>query len=172
MRRWPMDLGGREHFASDVLIRRAGDTLLVVDNEARLRGIDLKTGKQRWDTPPASGLMLPAIASPEVVASTRCDGDRCTAEARSIADGKLRWEAPTESSPPWLGSPPIAQALQTGRALWPASAVIVPRGDRYEVRQLASGKVVARGTLAREDVGVAGNVFLRQTEKGSCRRPT
>jgi outer membrane protein assembly factor BamB len=164
-RRWRLDLG-REHFAEGLLVRRVGGTLLVVDDEGRLRGIDLKTGKQRWDTPPASDLVLPAIASPEIVATTRCDGERCTAEARSIADGKLRWEAPSDSSPPWLGSPPIAQALQVDRPLWPASAVIVTRDERYEVRQLASGKVVAQGTTAREAIGVTGNLFLRETEKG------
>ena len=109
-RRWRLDLG-REHFTEGLLVRRVGGTLLVVDDEGRLRGVDLKTGKQRWDTAPASGLVLPAIASPEVVATTRCDGERCTAEARSIADGTLRWKAPTDNSPPWLGSPPIAQAV-------------------------------------------------------------
>ena len=165
-RRWRMDLDVREHFASNLLVRRVGDTLLVVDNDGRLRGIDLETGKQRWDTPPASDLVLPAIASPDLVASTRCDGERCTAEARSIADGKVRWKAPVDGSPPWLGSPPIAQALQTDRALWPASAVIVASGDRYEVRQLATGKVVARGTAEDDGLGVIGNLFLRETEKG------
>ena len=164
-RRWRLDLG-REHFSEGLLVRRVGGTLLVVDDAGRLRGVDLETGEQRWDTPPASGLVLPAIASPEVVATTRCVGERCTAEARSIADGKLRWQAPTDNSPPWLGSPPIAQALQLERALWPAGAVIVTRDDRYEVRQLASGEVVARGTTAREAIGVTGNLFLRETEKG------
>jgi outer membrane protein assembly factor BamB len=167
-RRWRLDLG-EEHFSEGLLVRRVGATLLVVDDAGRLRGIDLETGKQRWDTPPADGLVLPAIASPDVVASTRCNGERCTAQARSIADGTLRWEAPTDSSPPWLGSPTIAQALQVERSLWPASAVILrtgPEEERYEVRQLASGKVVARGKFGHEAVGVTGNLFLRDTDKG------
>ena len=90
-------------------------------------------------------------------------------EARSVADGSLRWSAPLDSTGYWLGSPPVAQSLNGDRALWPASAVIVrtpPKGERYEVRQLATGKVVARGVAGDEALGVVGNLFLRQTEKG------
>ena len=69
------------------------------------------------------------------------------AEVRSIADGSVRWRAPVEHDP-WLGSPPIAQSLGADRSLWPASAVILrtpPEGERYEVRRLDTGKVLARG---------------------------
>ena len=44
-------------------------------------------------------------------------------------------------------------------------------GERYEVRQLATGKVVARGTAARDAVGVTGNLFLRETEQARRCRP-
>ena len=67
-RRWRKTLLGKENFASELLVRRVGDTLLVVDREGVLRGLDLKTGKQRWDAPPPSDSLIPAIASPDLVA--------------------------------------------------------------------------------------------------------
>jgi hypothetical protein len=72
------------------------------------------------------------------------------------------------SDSPWLGSPPIPQAFDTDRSLWPASAVVLrtgPEDSRYEVRQLATGKIVARGVAGDGALGVIGNLFVRQTEK-------
>ena len=153
-----------------VEVRRVGRTLLVSDRADTLRALDLATGKQRWDTPPvADGYRLPAVANPELVASSVCGGGPgCTAEVRSLTDGKLRWSAPTISSN-WLGSPPIAQALGVDRPLWPASAVILKTGrdgERYEVRQLATGEVVARGRSGDNSLAVTGTLFLRENEKG------
>ena len=150
-------------------VRRVGRTLLVSDRASTLRAVDLATGKQRWVTPAADRLQLPAVANAELVASSVCGEDsRCRAEVRSIADGKLRWSAPTTGSY-WLGSPPIAQALGADRPLWPASAVILEtgrEGERYEVRQLATGEVVARGRAGDDSLAVTGNLLLRETEKG------
>ena len=166
-RRW--GLGLAEGFRGEVEVRRVGRTLLVSDRAGTLRALDLATGKQRWDTPAAERSRIPAVANPELVASSVCqEGLRCTAEVRSIADGRVRWSAPTISSH-WLGSPPIAQALGTDRPLWPASAVIVKtgrEGERYEVRQLATGEVVARGRAGDSALSVTGNLLLRETEKG------
>ena len=167
-RRWRKTLLGKEHFASQLLVRRVGDTLLVVDREGALRGFDLKTGKQRWDAPPPSDSVIPAIASPELLASYRCEEKGCEAEVRSIADGSVRWHAPTARAP-WLGSPPIAQSLGADRSLWPASAVILrtpPEGKRYEVRRLDTGKVLARGDAEHEAVTVIGNLFVREDGDG------
>ena len=152
-----------------VEVRRVGRTLLVSDRADALRALDLATGKQRWDTPPvANGYRLPAVANPELVASSVCrGGPGCTAEVRSIADGKLRWSAPTFND--WLGSPPIAQALGVDRPLWPASAVVLEtgrEGERYEVRHLETGKVVVRGRSSDTSLAVTGNLFLRDTGKG------
>ena len=150
-------------------VRRVGRTLLVSDRADALRALDLATGKQRWETPPvADGYRLPAVANPELVASSVCgDGPGCTAEVRSIADGKLRWSAPTFND--WLGSPPIAQALGVDRPLWPASAVVLVtgrEGERYEVRHLETGEVVIRGRSSDTSLAVTGNLFLRDTGKG------
>jgi hypothetical protein len=113
--------------------------------------------------------VLPAVATPELVALSVCpEADNCTAEVRSIVDGTVRWKAPMRSSF-WLGSPPIAQSLDTDRSLWPASAVILrtpPEGARYEARQLATGKVVAWGISDEAAVAVVGNLFLREEGKG------
>ena len=169
-RRWRKTNLGKEHFASGLLVRRVGGTLLVVDRQGRFRGLDLKTGKQRWAAPPPSDegdSLIPAIASPDLVASRRCEGEHCVAEVRSIADGSVRWRAPVDYDP-WLGSPPIAQSLGADRSLWPASAVIVrtpPEGKRYEVRRLDTGKVLARGDAEDEALAVIGNLFLRE-DKG------
>jgi outer membrane protein assembly factor BamB len=163
-RRWV--LGLPEGSRGDVQVRRVGRTLLVSDRASTLRAVDLATGKLRWDTPPVKdGYQLPAIANPELVATSVC-GTRpgCTAEVRSIADGKVRWRAPTTSSD-WLGSPPIAQSLGADRPLWPASAVVLGNGERYEVRRLESGKVVARGRDRDDSLGVTGNLLLRETNE-------
>src|SRR6185295_18020147 len=114
----------------------------------------------------------PAVATPELVAMSVCDENlSCRAEVRSVADGRLRWRTPMAAASPWLGSPPIAQSAYTDRSLWPASAIIVRtrvnEDPRYEVRQLATGKVVARGAPRNEAVGVVGNLFLRQTKEGA-----
>ena len=167
-RRWRKTRLGEAHFASGLLVRRVGGTLLVVDRAGVLRGLDLKTGTQRWAAPPPSDSLIPAIASPDLVASHRCEGEHCVAEVRSIADGSVRWRAPVDYDP-WLGSPPIAQSLGADRSLWPASAVILrtpPEGRRYEVRRLDTGKVVARGRRGDGALGVVGNLFLREDEKG------
>ena len=153
----------------DVEVRRVGRTLLVSDRADALRALDLATGKQRWETPPvANGYRLPAVANPELVASSVCGGGPgCTAEVRSIADGKLRWSAPAFND--WLGSPPIAQALGVDRPLWPASAVVLEtgrEGERYEVRHLETGEVVVRGRSSDTSLAVTGNLFLRDTGKG------
>jgi outer membrane protein assembly factor BamB len=147
-----------------VEVRRVGRTLLVSDRADALRALDLATGKQRWATPPvANGYRLPAVANPELVASSVCGaGPGCTAEVRSIADGKVRWTAPTFND--WLGSPPIAQALGVDRPLWPASAVVLETGredERYEVRQLETGEVVVRGRSRDTSLAVTGNLLLR-----------
>ena len=168
-RNWKVDLPDDGRLGSSLSVRRVGRTLLVVGSDKKLRALDLATGLERWDTRAGTSTVLPAVASPDVVATTRCQGLRCGVEARSVGDGALRWSAPLDGTGDWLGSPPVAQALNAHRSLWPASAVIVrlpPKGERYEVRQLATGKIVARGVAGDAALGVVGNLFLRQTEKG------
>jgi outer membrane protein assembly factor BamB len=168
-RRWRKELP-RDELAGNTEVQGAGDTLLVVDGEGKLYALDAASGDERWTMPATrGGLTLPAVSDGELVAITRCD-PRCVVEARAIADGSVRWRADARGRSPWLGSPPIAQALDTDRDLWPASAVILrtsPEDERYEVRLLSTGKVVARGP-GRDDgaLGVSGNLFLHETEKG------
>ena len=169
-REWKVDLPDDGRLGSGLIVHRVGKTLLVVGSDGKLRALELATGRERWDAPAGTSTVLPAVAGPDVVATTRCNqGSRCVAEARSVADGSLRWSARLDRSSYWLGSPPVAQSLNGDRSLWPASAVIVrtpPEGERYEVRQLSSGKIVARGVAGDEALGVVGNLFLRQTETG------
>jgi outer membrane protein assembly factor BamB len=150
-------------------VTRVGKTLLVDDRGGKLHALDLATGKQRWETPAADSTIA-AVATPELVAMSVNDGD-WRVEVRSIADGRLRWRAPTSGRSPWLGSPPIAQAFDTDRSLWPASAVVLETGTvdhpRFEVRPLATGKVVARAAGRNQALSVVGNLFLRQAEDGA-----
>lgn len=167
--KWRIELPQTEALAQ-LVVQRVGRTLLIVDRESKLRAVDIGTGRALWDAPAQPrGFVLPAVASPDTVAVTRCrEGGRCTAEARSMRDGKVRWEAPLASGAPWLGSPPLPQALGPERVPWPASAVILrlpPQGARYEVRELATGKVFARGS-GDDALGVIGNLLLRSTNEG------
>jgi outer membrane protein assembly factor BamB len=169
-RRWRLSLGKPLDPSGQLILQRAGRTLIVTARDGVLRGVDLKTGKVRW-TAPGSRTVIPVVASPEVVAISRCsDGKNCTVQARSVQDGKLRWEAPLFIGGAFLGSPGGGEQLQERAKLWPASVVIVrrpPDGKRYEVRALATGRVVARGSTARELLGVTGKRFLRATEDGA-----
>jgi outer membrane protein assembly factor BamB len=169
-RRWRLSLGKPLDPSGQLNLQRVGQTLLVTARDGVLRGVDLKTGKERWKTP-GSRTVIAAIADPEVVAVTRCsDGKNCTVQARSIQDGKLRWEAPVFIGGAFLGAPGGGEQLQERAKLWPASAVIVrqpPNGRRYEVRALATGRVVARASTTRDLLGVTGNRFLRATEDGT-----
>jgi hypothetical protein len=163
-RRWRRRLPGEE-LSGGTTVWRVGETLLVLDGERALYALEADTGNPRWDLPPTrGGLTIPAVANRDLVAIARCDPD-CGVEVRSLADGGVRWRRRTPGlRGPWLGSPPVAQALQLDRPLWPASAVILAmgrEGERYEVRLLDSGKLVARGKLRDEALGVAGNLFLR-----------
>jgi hypothetical protein len=105
-----------------------------------------------------------------VVAVTRCgNSDDCTVEARSIQDGAVRWRAPVILDGAFLGAPGGGEQLDDRARLWPASVAIVrvpPKGDRYEVRSLQSGRIVARGSTEHETLGVIGNRFVRATEAG------
>ena len=169
-RRWRLSLGEPSQPTGQLNLQRVGRTLLVTARDGVLRAVDLDTGKVRWKTP-RSEILIPAIANPEVVAMTRCsDSDDCTVEARSIEDGSGRWAAPVVLDGAFLGAPGGGEQLNERAKLWPASVVIVrvpPEGARYEVRALATGRVVARGSAERDLLGVTGNLFLRATEEGA-----
>jgi hypothetical protein len=44
---------------------------------------------------------------------------------------------------------------------------VPPKGARYEVRELATGRVIARGSTEDELLGVTANLFLRSTQEGA-----
>ena len=174
-RRWRLELREPAQPTGQLHIQRVGRTLLITARDGALRAVDLQTGKVRWESP-HSRTMIPAVASPELVALTRCSsGKECTVEARSIQDGTVRWEAPVFQGGAFLGSPGGGEQLQEREKLWPASVVIVrvpPKGARYEVRALATGRVAARGSTEREFLGVIGNLFLRAIRPARCRPRT
>jgi outer membrane protein assembly factor BamB len=168
-RRWRLDLGKPSDPTGQLGIQRVDRTLLVIARDGVLRAVDLGTGKERWKTPSAD-VLIPAVASPAVVAMTRCAGsDDCTVEARSVQDGAVLWRAPVVLDGAFLGAPGGGEQLDDREKLWPASVVIArvpPEGVRYEARSLESGRVVARGSTERETLGVIGNLFLRATDAG------
>jgi hypothetical protein len=169
-RRWRVDLGDPTDPTGQLNLQRVGQTLLVTTRDGMLRAYDLRTGEPRWTTPRAA-IVIPAIANPDAVAVTRCSASSsdCTVEARSISDGAVRWSAPVVIGGAFLGSPGGGEQLQDRERLWPARAVIVripPKGVRYEVRELSSGRVITRGSTEDESLGVIGNRFLRVTDDG------
>ena len=168
-RRWRRTDLGKEHFASGLLVRRVGGTLLVVDRAgAGCAGSTSRPASSAGPRRPrATGTRDPGDREPGArrLAPLR----RGTLRGGGPVDrGRLRPLARAESiTSPWLGSPPIAQSLDADRSLWPASAVIVrtpPEGKRYEVRRLDTGKVLARGDAEDEALAVIGNLFLREDE--------
>jgi hypothetical protein len=169
-RRWRLDLGKPLQPRGQLRIQRVGRTVLVTGRDGVLRAVDLGTGKVRWKTPSAP-FVLASVANPEFVAVTRCgDNDTCVVEARALRDGAVRWASPLVLDGAFLGSPAGGEQLQDPAKLWPASVVIVrlpPQGKRYEVRELATGRVISRASTGRDLLAVTGNRFLRATEDGA-----
>ncbi len=162
-RRWRTVLPKPDGFGG-VTVGRAGQTLLAVDGNGSLHALDLRTGKQRWVTPPADRT-YPEIADARTVAMLRCDDRlKCTVEARALADGTVRWSAPADFDNSFLGAPRITRDASVTPPLWPASVVIVhvpPEGARYEVRDLDTGRVLSSGNAKRTVLASIGNVLLR-----------
>ena len=115
------------------------------DRGGQLIGLDLTSGKPRWSET-VGNIVPPAVASPEAFAFVRCD-DGCIAEADSIQDGRLLWRAADRSGDGFLGAPRSDRDETRARPPWPSSvAVVRARSSRFEVRDLASGRVLERGT--------------------------
>jgi PQQ-like domain len=167
-RRWRTALGRPQEPVGDVTVEHVGQTLLVVDRDGALYALDLRTGSKRWSTPPAART-FPEIADAQTVAMLRCDErDRCTAEARALADGAVRWSAPADFDNSFLGAPRLTRDASVAPPVWPASFVIVhvlPDGRRYEARDLETGRVLASGNAKRTATASIGDVFLRADDK-------
>ena len=167
-RRWRTTLGRPQEPLGDVTVEHVGQTLLAVDRDGALYALDLRTGSKRWSTPPAART-IPEIADAQTVALLRCDEhSRCTAEARALADGAVRWSAPTDFDNSFLGAPRLTRdATDAPPLLWPASFAIVhdpPDGKRFEARDLRTGRVLASGNAGRTATASIGDVLLRAGE--------
>jgi hypothetical protein len=167
--RWRVTLPESQEPAQGLSVDHVGRTLLVVDRrDGVLYGFDLGTGKRRWATPPADRT-YPEITDGQTIATLRCDaGNRCRVEARSLADGALRWSAPAAQDNSFLGAPRLTRDSSELPPVWHASFVIVhlpSDRERYQARDLGTGRVLAAGSTKRTDTASIGDVFLRAGDK-------
>jgi hypothetical protein len=136
-------------------VLRARD-MLAVGYDDGLQAIDLDTGKVRWTAPPAE-THFAGVTDGENVALTRCPTDQCQVESYSLRDGTLRWKAPVDGAREFLGVPLPKDQLLDDLPLWPASFVVVGDEDRFEARDLATGRVLTRG---EGNTGMIGDVLV------------
>ena len=166
-RRWSVEFSWPTGYHANQL-HRVGRTLILVDRVGDVHALDIGTGRERWTQTPA-GDAQPSVATPGVVAFSVCRDRKCHAEARSIADGALVWQAPVDSGDRYLGSPDVGDPPNRGGGLWPASHVLLRTPGapaRYQVRDLATGRVVLRGGGARESAAVVGKLLVRAGQQG------
>ncbi len=160
--RWQLRLD-KPSFTETLRVWRTGRTLLVVGYDDSLQAIDLDTGKARWTAPPAE-TRFAGVTDGENVALTRCPTDECQVESYALSDGTLRWKAPVSGTGEFLGVPLPTRQLVDDIPLWPASFVVLRDDDRFEARDLATGRVVARGD---EKTGLIGSVLVRADDEGA-----
>lgn len=169
-RRWVRTLPKPTRLTGQLRVQRVGKTLIVTDRNSALHALDLDTGKVRWEVLDGDGTW-PMIASPEYLAVTRCDTDPCHVEARSLADGAVRWQAPVSSDSELLGTPEQDQQELPYDALWPASVVVIRAPGKnapFEARELSSGRVLERWT-GDDAVSVIGHLVVRADDDGNIR---
>ncbi len=160
--RWQLKLD-KPSFTETLHVWRVGRTLLVADYDDSLKALDLDTGKVRWSAPPAE-THFAGVTDGENVALTRCPAEQCQVESYSLSDGRLRWKAPVSGTGEFLGVPLPTRQLADDIPLWPASFVVLRDDDRFEARDLATGRVVARGD---EKTGLIGSVLVRADDEGA-----
>ncbi len=160
--RWRLKLS-KPSFTETLRVWRTGRTLLAVGYDDSLQAIDLDSGKVRWKAPPAE-TRFAGVTDGENVALTRCPTDQCQVESYSLRDGTLRWKAPVSGTGEFLGVPLPTRQLVDDIPLWPASFVVLRDDDRFEARDLATGRVVARGD---EKTGLIGSVLVRADNEGA-----
>jgi outer membrane protein assembly factor BamB len=168
--RWRVNLPDRTADGAGIRIWRAGHTLVVVGFDGALRGIGLDDGKVLWEAPPAD-TEFAGVTDGQRVAVTRCDADdRCRVESLSLQDGTVQWSAPVSRAGEFLGVPLPNDQLLDDIPLWPASFVVVPvkgESEAYVARDLATGKVLARGSHETELTGMLDDVLVRATRDGA-----
>ena len=166
-RRWSVEFSWPTGYHANQL-HRVGSTLILIDRIGDVHALDIGTGRERWTQTPA-GDAQPSVATPGVVAFSVCRDRKCHAEARSIADGALVWEAPVDPGDRYLGSPDVGDPPNRAGGLWPASHVLLRTPGtpaRYQVRDVATGRVVLRGGGARESAAVVGKLLVRAGQQG------
>ena len=165
--RWRLKLPARTADGAGVRVWRADRTLVVVGFDGALRGIDLDAGKVLWEAPSAD-TQFAGVTDGEHVAVTRCATlGHCRVESLSLADGTVQWSAPVIGAGEFLGVPLPDDQLLDDVPLWPASFVLIPaKREAYVARDLATGKVLARGSHRNELTGMLGDVLVRARRDG------
>ena len=146
--RWRRRLPVRDSDGGQFSVQRVGRTLLVHDRGGQLTGLDLASGRPRWSET-VGNIVPPALASPEAFAfvpATTAASPRPTRSRTAGCSGAPATKAATASS-----VRRAATATRPPRPPWPSSvAVVRTRSRRFEVRDLASGRVLARGPATTE----------------------
>ena len=160
--RWRLQLGDPALNIGQLTAQRVGGMLILLDADGVLRGVELATGKVRWQAEGARAFPI-AVATRDAFALLRCgQPDRCRVEAHAAADGRLRWDAPASAADRYLGAPHTAASVVP----WPASVALLRTGKRYTVRDLASGRVLRRGNADGEANAVTGTVVVHAVFAG------
>ena len=155
--RWRLRVSGKPD------VDRVGDLLLIHGADGTLRAVDYASGRARWRIPGA-GNGPPVVRGADVFAYQRCAG-ACAVEVHAVASGERRWSAvvPGATGDGYLGAPHTD-------APWAADIVLLrPSLEDYEVRDIATGKVLQRWAARGEATAVTGTTIVRSRADGTTR---
>lgn len=147
---------------------RIGALVLTTGFDETLRAVGADDGKVRWASPGAVTFL--GVSDGEHVAATRCGRTSATCEVQSLAlrDGSVAWRAPVSGVANYLGVPlPDEGAPQRDLPPWPAGFVLVTDNQRWEARDLATGRVLTTGQRADAATALLGDVLVRSAEDGA-----
>ncbi len=148
---------------------RAGPLVLTTGFDETLRAVDAASGKVRWESPGRVSFL--GVSDGEHIAVTRCGRTiaECEVQSLSLADGRVAWRAPVTSPGEYLGVPLLDDgAPQRDLPPWTASFVLVTdEDDRWEARDLATGRVLETGTQREGETAILGDILVRSDEAGA-----
>ncbi|RKQ91585.1 putative pyrroloquinoline-quinone binding quinoprotein [Solirubrobacter pauli] len=166
-RRWDLRLPEGD---GDVRVWRIDDRLIVNWSDDILRAVGVDDGRERWQAVPLD-TQLVGVTDGEHVAVTRCSGfPQCEIQSLSLETGLVVWRADITGTGDYLGVPmPDRGAPQRALAPWRASFVLVGDDERWQARDLATGRVLETGSHQDGSTAIHGDVLVRSTDDGALR---